>query len=442
MKQLPRVSALKVIAKRNTIQKNPLPFHNENFEKLGDTFRISIPRRGKIIFTRNPELVKQVLQKKHRFYSKSKLQTKDLAKYIGQGLLTAEGDHWRTHRRMIQPAFHQKKLKGLFGIMRTAVKEELDRIEPKSDQNVLSLMGDLAFQVVAKSLFSHNDIRQPMAELKKITELNQQMLVKEMRKPYFKWWFSLSGEINRHLKLSQKAREILNALVEERLQQNSSGDDLLDMLLQATYEDGSKMPRQQLLDELMILFTAGYETTASALSFTLYFLAKDKNLQEQLYSEITALQKEEYSWEDLGKLTLTSSCIKEAMRLYPPAYFIDRVAIENNELNGLELQKNTVVLLSIFELHRHKDFWESPNNFMANRFVDLDVKAYNDYYYPFGAGPRMCIGNAFASYEMIMVVVEIIKRYKLSTPMTTVNINPMITLKPQEVLVNFKSRED
>ena len=104
--------SLKVIANRKTIQKNPLPFHHANFTKLGDTFRVSIPAQGKVIFSRDPEMVKQILQKKHR--EKSKLQTEELAKYIGHGLLTSNGEHWRTHRRMIQPAFHQKKLKGYF----------------------------------------------------------------------------------------------------------------------------------------------------------------------------------------------------------------------------------------------------------------------------------------------------------------------------------------
>nr|WP_299175072.1 cytochrome P450 [uncultured Allomuricauda sp.] len=440
MDKLPHISTLKVIANRKRIQKNPLPFHNENFEKLGDTFCVSIPAEGKVIFSRDPELVKQVLQKKHRFYAKSKLQTKDLARYIGHGLLTAEGNHWRTHRRMIQPAFHMKKLKGLFEIMQNAVKTELNRIEPSVDQDVFSLMGDLAFQVVAKSLFSSNDIRQPMAELKQITQDNQQMLVKEMRQPYLKWLFVLSGEVGKHLKKGDKARSILNDLVEERLSNGKEENDLLDMLLSATYEDGTHMPRKQLLDEVMILFTAGHETTANALAFTLYFIARDSKLQERLFSEIEALNKKNYGWEDLAKLPLTSSCIKEAMRLYPPAYFIDRVALEPHDLADFKLKRDSLVLLSIYELHRHPKFWEDPEKYRADRFVGLDTKEYNHYYYPFGAGPRMCIGNAFAMYEMTIAIAELVKKYRLSTKMTKVEINPMITLKPKEVFVSFNVR--
>ncbi|MEM9077245.1 MAG: cytochrome P450 [Bacteroidota bacterium] len=441
MKKLPHVSAFKVLKNSRQILKNPLPFHKENFEKLGDTFRISIPGEGKVIFSRDPEWVKQVLQKKHRSYAKSKLQTKDLAKYIGYGLLTSEGEHWRTHRRMIQPAFHRQKLKGLLNIMHKAILDELERIEPNVDEDVFDKMGDLAFQVVAKSLFSSDDIRESMSELKSITEENQKMLIKEMRRPYLKAWFTMSGEIGKHLTMAERGREVLDRLIEERTKEpNRTEHDLLDMLLKATYEDGTKMSRKQLIDEVLILFTAGHETTANALSFLLYFLAKDKNLQEKLYQEITTQKSDTFSFEDLPKFPLAQSCIKEAMRIYPPAYFIDRVAIEDTEIGSFKLKKGTLVLLSIFELHRHKAFWNDGKHFLADRFVDLDMKQAAEYYYPFGAGPRMCIGNAFADYEMLMVLIEIVKKYHINTKMDSVEINPMISLKPKEVVLNFTSR--
>ncbi len=440
MENLPHVSALKVLKNAGRILENPLPFHQENFDRLGDTFRISIPGDTQAFFSRNPEVVKQILQKKHRYYSKSKLQTKDLAKYIGKGLLTAEGDHWRTHRKMIQPAFHLKNLKNLLSIMHRAVIDELARIAPNEEQDVFELMGDLAFQVVAKSLFSSSDIREPMAKLKQITEENQTMLIREMRQPYFKWWFNATGQISRELDKAQEARDILNDLVEERLRTDQKSTDLLDMLLESEYEDGSKMPRKQLIDELLILFAAGHETTANALSFTLYFIARDPELQDRLFQEINAVNMEGFAMESLKQLPLVKSCLNEAMRLYPPAYFIDRKALEDNEIDGMTIKKGTVVLLSMYELHRHKGCWERPNEYVADRFVDLEPKAYASYYYPFGAGPRMCIGNAFATYEMAMAIMELVKRYTI-TPLTKeIAINPMISLKPKEVRLSFSKR--
>jgi len=440
MENLPHVSALKVLKNANRILENPLPFHQENFDKLGDTFRISIPGDTQAFFSRSPEVIKQILQKKHRHYSKSKLQTKDLAKYIGKGLLTAEGNHWRTHRKMIQPAFHLKNLKTLLGIMHNAVLEELDRIVPNKEQDVFELMGDLAFQVVAKSLFSSSDIREPMAKLKQITEENQTMLIREMRQPYFKWWFNATGKIKKELGKAKVARNILNDLVEHRLGSDQKSTDLLDMLLESEYEDGSKMPREQLIDELLILFAAGHETTANALSFALYFIAKDSEVQERLYTQIQAVDTEGFTMERLREIPLVQSCINEAMRLYPPAYFIDRKALEDNEIAGINLRKGTVVLLSMYELHRHKAFWDKPDEFVADRFVGLEPKAYASYYYPFGAGPRMCIGNAFATYEMAIAVMELVKRYKIRSITKEIEINPMISLKPKEVKLSFTKR--
>jgi len=286
MKNLPHVPSRKIFANSKRILQNPLPFHRENFDKLGDTFRISIPGEGKVIFSRDPAWVKQILQKQHRAFEGSKLQTKDLAKYIGKGLLTAEGEHWRKHRKMIQPAFNASHVQRLLPIIQSTIQQELEKIEQDVPQDVHALMGDLAFQVVAKSLFSKSDISATMHRLKEITEINQNMLVREMRRPYLTWWFDLTGQTRKHLDFSKEAQDLLNLLIEKRSRDGGTGEDLLDVLLAATYEDGAPMPRRQLIDEVMILFTAGHETTANVLAFTWNFIAQDERLQKRLVEEV------------------------------------------------------------------------------------------------------------------------------------------------------------
>ncbi|MCJ7465710.1 MAG: cytochrome P450, partial [Maribacter sp.] len=362
MRDLHTISRFEVFKNRKTILKNPLPFHHENFRKFGDIFRVQIGFRKAIVFTRDPVIIRHILQKQHKKYGKSTLQTQDLAKYIGHGILTSNGEHWRTHRRMVQPAFHKKKLVGLLGIMQEAIRAELQRIVPHTDQDIFPLMGDLAFQVVAKSLFSRSDIRERMQQLQEFTEKNQKMLIREMRQPYFKWWFQLSGQIRHHLTLSKKGRIILNELIEERLKTGQEKDDLLDMLLKAQYEDGTSMLREQLIDEVLILFTAGHETTANALSFTFFLLAKHPEIQERAFREVARAQGGESDlMAYISKLPFIKQCIEEALRLYPPAYIIDRVAFEEDEIEGRVIPKNTLILMSIYELHRHSQFWESPN---------------------------------------------------------------------------------
>ncbi|MDX1327720.1 MAG: cytochrome P450, partial [Arenibacter sp.] len=181
MNKLKLISRFQVIKNARAILKNPLPFHYKNFEAYGDFFKVKVTSKETVLFTRNPDLIKHILQKQHKNFQKSSLQTVDLAKYVGHGILTSNGEHWRTHRRMVQPAFHKNKLQNLIGVMRQAVLFELDRIPTEIEKDVFPLMGDLAFQVVAKSLFSSTTLRDKMKRLKYITEANQRMLIKEMR---------------------------------------------------------------------------------------------------------------------------------------------------------------------------------------------------------------------------------------------------------------------
>ena len=396
-----------------------------------------------VLFTRSPGLIKYILQKQHKNFQKSPLQTVDLAKYIGHGILTSNGEHWRTHRRMVQPAFHKKKLHNLMGVIRRAILSELERINPNREQDVFPLMGDLAFQVVAKALFSSTDIRERMSRLKHITEANQRMLIKEMRQPYLKWWYRLNGKIDRHLKMSEEGKGLLLEIIKERRESGLEIDDLLDMLLKAKYEDGSPMPDGQLLDEVLILFTAGHETTANALSFTLFLLAKNPVIQQQVYEEVSKVNLDDSNvdlMQGVLRLQFVKQCVEEALRLYPPAYIIDRIATENESFEGIALPKDSMVLMSIYELHRYAEYWERPTEFIPSRFNGRDKKDYSDYYYPFGAGPRMCVGNNFAMYEMIIAIAEIVKKYQITSSLENVEVNPLISLKPKCVPLLFKER--
>lgn len=441
IKKLPLVSRTHVFKNRKAILKNPLPFHHDNFNRLGDIFEIEVGFKKRIVFTRHAKYIKQILQKEHKKYQKSSLQTVDLAKYIGKGLLTSNGEHWRTHRRMVQPAFHKKKLQGLLGIMHGAIKKEVARIIPNQVQDVYPLMGDLAFQVVATSLFSRDDIQQEMTNLKDITEANQRMLIREMRQPYLNWWYRLSGKINAHLELSANARTILRKIIAERRNENSDKDDLLDMLLKARYEDGTAMSEKQLIDEVLILFAAGHETTANALGFTLHLLANHPEIQQKAYEEVSGIDwDKDLQMEDFRELSYIKQCVEEGMRLYPPAYYIDRESIADDDIDGFQIPKNTMLLLAIYELHRDGRFWDQPENYMPERFDPSNKKDFSDYYFPFGAGPRMCVGNNFAMQEMILTVAELLRIYELKSYSEDIKINPLISLKPDSVKIHFQTR--
>lgn len=436
---IPEVSLFHFIKHSFQILKNPLPFHKSNFEKHGDLFKLKIGFNKYIYFCRDAELAEYVLQKNNRNYTKSKIQTQDLAKYVGNGLLTAECEHWKTQRRLIQPAFHKKQIELLLQTIQDTIEHQYQVFSANQTTDVFPVFNDLAFNIVVKSLFSDAANQDQINRLQYITEAEQKMLVKELRQPYLGWWFKLSGTLKNHLDLSLEARQILRDIVKDRLNSNTVYNDLLDMLLSATYEDGSSMEEQQLLDEILILFTAGHETTSNALTFIVQLLAKHPNWQEQIFEEIKKNEDQDNLMSVIANSTICQQVIEEAMRLYPPVYFIDRVNIEADKFKTYSFKKGSNLLFSIFEIHRHPKLWDKPNTFLPERFKD-GSRPFSSFYFPFGAGPRKCIGNNFAIYEMILAINHLVKTYKIEPKFDQIEILPLITLKPKNAFVNFIDR--
>ena len=436
-KNIPKVPLHQFLRHSLEIVKNPLNFHKVNFEKKGDTFKLMIGFTNSVLFSRDPRLLQYTLQKNHRNYIKSPIQTHDLAKYIGKGLLTAEGEHWKTQRKLIQPKFHKKHLAQLFQIIDSTIDEELEKIIHNKRIDIHQFFGELAFQVVAKSLFSGEISQEQISRLRYITEEAQKMAVRELRQPYLQWWFKWGGMIKKYQDLVDEGRILLSQLIKERKKSPAKSDDLLDMLLAARYEDGSVMAERQMIDELLILFTAGHETTANALSFTCLLLANHPEYQEQLYTE--ASLHPNLSFETTMRLSTCKHIIEEGMRLYPPAYFIDRVNIEEDEYDGYKLEKGTSLLFSLMEIHRHSDYWDNPETFQPERFSE-ESKSKVGLYYPFGAGPRMCIGNNFAMLEMQLTLSKLFKKYRIVRQNKEIEYIPLITLRPTNALVEFVNR--
>ncbi|MCM8568786.1 cytochrome P450 [Gramella jeungdoensis] len=439
-RNIPTVSLLKFLRHSTNIVKNPLPFHHRNFEEKGDTFRLNIGISRSVIFSRDAGMLEYVLQKNQKNYIKSEIQTKDLAKYVGKGLLTSDGEHWRKQRKLIQPAFHKKQLANLLETIRQAILTEFDRIQTGKEIDVFPVFNDLAFQTVVKSLFSSAANQEEINRLQFITESAQKMLVRELRQPYLRWWFRVSGKLDKYLRLTAESREILKRIVNERRTSQKKYGDLLDMLLEAKYDDGSFMDDEQLIDEILILFVAGHETTSNALTFTCELLALHPEWQEKIYKEAIELSGRELGlMEIVTNAFITQQVLEEAMRLYPPAYFIDRVNIEADQFEGKRFEPGSSLLFSVYEVHRHPNLWEKPDEFNPDRFRD-GGKKFSSQYFPFGAGPRKCIGNNFAMFEMVIALQELILRYEILPISSQIEIKPLITLKPKNAILKLTER--
>ncbi len=437
-----KVPFLELVKNSSKLSKNPIPFQKKKLDKSGEDAFIVKPLFSKpILITRSATIAREILQKKQKSFEKSKIQTKFLSKYIGFGLLTATGSHWLKQRRLIQPAFHKEKINQLLQLINQSIAEEVTKIKPNKYVDLYVLMNNLAFQVIANSLFNFSENKDTYKRLQFIIEKLQKQIVAEIRQPQKRLFFILNGTNKKSKKLAKESRVIIKTIIENRKKESKKYDDLLDMLLHATYQDGSVMEMEQLIDEILILFVAGHETTANALTFTLFLLANNPKQLKQVQQECINFSSKTLNMTTLlQQLAFSKQCIEESLRLYPPAWILDRVALQDETIGKYTLQKGTIIGISLYEMHRNKNYWNQPEQFIPNRFSEDSKRKTAPFYMPFGAGPRLCIGNNFAMLEMVLTLQNIFQKFNLETKKSTININPLITLKPVDVKAKFTKR--
>ena len=424
------------------VRKNPIPYHKKYFDKLGDSFSVRIGKTKHLILSRDNDFAQYILQKNHKNYHKSQLQTVYLSKYLGKGLLTVDGEFWLKQRRLIQPAFHKQKMNQLVINMEQIIASELNGLIEEKPVDLFPVMSQLAFNVVAKSLFHLSISDEKLNRIKFIIEEVQNFLIKEIRLPHKNWWFHLSGQVKKHLELSLENNNIIQEIIDRRIASNEESNDLLQFLMDTRYEDtGEGMSVEQLIDEIKILFIAGHETTANALTFTLCLLAKHPEIQEKVHREITEIESETDDLiEQLQKMTYINAVLNESMRLYPPAWITDRQNVSDDTIDSYHIKKETLIGVSFYELHRNPKYWENPDEFNPERFLGEQKKHSMKYFYPFGAGPRMCIGSGFAIYEMGLTLFKILKKFEVKPISKDIQFNPLVTLKPVGIQVLFSKR--
>ena len=437
-----QLSIFRFLFNAESIRKNPIPFHKRYFDQFGDTFSLKIGKTKHVILSRDNVVAEYILQKNQKNFQKSELQTKFISKYLGQGLLTANGDFWLKQRRLIQPAFHKQKMNQLVQNMERTINSELKELPEGKSVALFPIMNQLAFNVVAKSLFHISATEEKMNRLKQVIHEVQEFLIKEIRLPYKAFWFRITGQVKKHLQLAMETDAIIKEIVEERIQSGEKQNDLLDMLLETRYEDtGEGMSIQQLIDEIKILFIAGHETSANAMTFTLHLLGNHPEIQQKVFEELTEIQSQtDDVVEQLQKMAYTNAVINESMRLFPPAWITDRENIEDDEFLGYHIKDKTLIGVSFYEIHRNPKYWKKPEEFDPERFLGEQKKESYKYFYPFGAGPRMCIGLGFAMYEMSLTLSYIVKNYQVHSQKKEIELNPLITLKPIGAAVSFTKR--
>lgn len=414
--------------------KNPIGTMEESMERFKGTYSVNLGRMN-LIATQDPAFIDYVLKVNHKNYYKSRILTEQLGRFLGNGLLTSNGEYWLKQRRLIQPGFHHERIHALFTIIKKTVDDFLITFPVGEKVDVYPWMNKIAFEIVINTLFNVKIEQSKRDELSSFISETQDFVIRDVRQPHKSWWFKLSGEVDKNLKRSARAREIIREIIQERKKSTAKFNDLLDMLLDARYEDTNEpMEENQVIDEILILVIAGHETTANALSFALYLLANHPEELDKLRAATAGL-----ALDATVKNEPVAAVINETMRLYPPAWISDRVALQDDRFKDFRIPKDTIMVLFYYGLHRDKKYFDDPQSFRPDRFLKKNSdKDKPKAFYPFGSGPRLCIGNNFAMAEMAIFLQAFITNFNVEPAGIKPGVKPLVTLRPDKVFLNVK----
>lgn len=371
--------------------------------------------RSRLAYVTDPALVERVLLREAEKFHKSPLEKRVFRASLGDGILTSQGESWRWQRRTAAPLFRPADLLGFLPQMTAAADAVLTRWRKSPAGTVQPVDQDMTaatFEVIANTMF----VGAALAEGKVIQEAASANLDKVtweiaaalLRLPEWMW------HPGKRIRASSSAamRRAVSSILERRRATGMEGDDLMARLARATDpETGKPMSEEQLIDNLLTFLGAGHETTAKALTWTLYLLSRSPEWQTRLREEARRVLGDGAVTKDsLPQLKLTEQVFKESMRLYPPAPLMNRIAVEATEFMGQRIEPGTMVMIPIYAIHRHRKLWEDPDRFDPTRFApEREARYARTQFMPFGFGPRICIGNSFAMMEGVSMLATLVR---------------------------------
>ena len=415
--------------------RDPFHFMVENQRRYGDFYDVHLPHVPLFVLSK-PEYAKHVLVTNNKKYGKS-FAYEFLRHPLGNGLLTSEGEFWLRQRRIAQPAFHRERLSALTSTISEITREVLQEWEGYADRqqsfNVTHDLMRLTLGIVVRTLFG-SDVGQAASDIVEYINTINQHITEKVSNP-FRLPLWLPNPKNRAYERALKGLDkVVYGIIEERRRTGKVYHDLLAMLMETEDADtGERMNDQQIRDEVVTLFIAGTETSAVALSWMLYLLARHPEEAHRVYEEAIQVLSTPPRTEDIAQLTRTNQVVQEAMRLYPPAWIMGREAREDDELDGYFIPRGSQVYICSYAIHRHPGLWEQPDQFRPDRFDETAAKERHKFaFFPFGGGPRYCIGNHFAMMEMQLALALIISKFDIKLDgEAPIPVEPLITLRPQ-----------
>src|ERR1700678_1083661 len=433
---IPVVSRFRSFADSRAMFQNPVQVFSSYNETFGDTFRLYLGGLKEAIVTIDPADIQHVLKTNAENYQKSEIQVKRMGHFLGKGLLTTHGEAWRTQRRLIQTGFDRKQLDALSSIMQDSLAESLrdfDREVRSGPVDIYPQLMKITFAMVARSLFGARLKDADIDLVSHTISTVQEFIVRQTLQPYLNHWFAASGELRRHEDMRTSADAVLLEYIKKR-RNEPPGRDLLQTLMDARYSDGEGMSDELILSESMQLLVAGHETSSNALSWLFYLLSSRPDCLERVRQEFdSVLGEAPLGYADVSKFEFTTKVICEGLRLYPPFWMIDRMAVADDSIGDIAIPAGSTVIVYVYGAHHAPRRWPDPETFDPERFTKANTKALTPFtHLPFGGGPRGCIGSNYAMLQILMILSDLLRTYDFQLiPSQTIEARPMVILRPK-----------
>ncbi len=422
------------------MQQNPLDYFTAMARKYGDVSGMRIGN-FRSFFINHPDLIEDVLVKNTRLYHKGRILQAN--KFLfGEGLLTSEGDFWLRQRRLSQPAFHRARIHAFATTMAGYADEAIAAWRNGETRDIHEEMMQLALRIVGKTLFDA-DVTHDAKEVGETLDILLRIAANFGRTILVPLWVPTPRNIRAKLGI-KRLEKVIYRIIAQRRESGSDTGDLLSILLQAQDEDGTHMTDRQLRDETITLFLAGHETTANTLSWTWWLLAQHPEIEKKFHAELDGVLGGRLpTLDDLPKLNYLNLVLSESLRLYPTAWGMARLAIEEHEIAGYPVHPGNGVAFAQWVVHRDPRWFDAPTEFRPERWENGLAKQLPRFaYFPFGGGPRQCIGNTFALMEASIVLATIGRKYRFALrPGHQVTPLASITLRPRDgIQVRLEAR--
>ena len=396
--------------------------------EVGPIARIMLAKFPLYMVT-DANLAHEVLAEQAGSFKKSRA-LQFLRPMLGDGLLLAEGETHKRHRKLLAPAFSPKRLEKYGEIMVDETVTQLARWRHGQRIDIAHEMMEMTLAIAGKTMFGA-DVRSDAAQVAEALELAMRAQQANLKSPFqlgYEWPLPRHRQMRRAVKMLD---EVVYRLIAEGRKRGTDRGDVLSILLLARDEDGG-LTDAQVRDEVMTLLLAGHETTANALTWTWFELGRHPDVLAKLAMELEPLGDRAVTVEDLAKLPFNLAAVEEAMRLHPPAYITGREAIVDVDIGGHQLPRGAMVAVNIRGIHRRADYYPAPDAFMPERMLPNAKKSRpRQHYLPFGAGPRICIGAHFALLEAQLALATMVQRARMRLLATRVEHEPLVTLRPR-----------